>query len=326
MSGNNHSSTAAALTVTSLGALAEHGIDRTVIAIGVFDGVHLGHRRLLTTLLKMAERHDAVPAAFTFFPHPRALLFPDKAPTLLTTPEKKNDLLAAAGVRAIITVPFTREFASLEPEDFIRDTLISSRVRLNGICVGSSWRFGAQGRGNVENLRRFADRGHFDFEAVDELVLDGEAVSSTSIRRAIAAGRLEHAARLLGRPYSLIGKVVPGYHQAGDALRFPTANLEINCGVLPPYGVYAARVKYEGKEAAGAVNIGMSPTFNYSDLKHPRIEVHILDFHGNLYGQNIEVELLQYLREERGFPDTESLRRQIADDVSRIRALVTQKQ
>jgi len=309
------------IKVGSLDALAEHGIKRAAIAVGVFDGVHLGHRRLLDNLLQMAARQEAEPAVFTFFPHPRAVLFPDKAPRLLVSPARKAELLAAAGIRAIVTVHFTPEFAALNPEEFIRDTLIAGRLQLCGICVGSAWRFGAGGRGTVADLKKFADAGHFEFAAIDELRIDGNPVSSTAIRRAVAAGRLDEAAALLGRPCSLSGRVVSGHRVATDELRFPTANLEADAGVLPPFGVYAVRVHLNRREYAGAANIGMSPTFNYSDLKHPRIEVHILDYQGDLYGQTLEIELLEYLRPERGFSGPDALRQQIAADIARIRSL-----
>jgi len=310
------------IKVNSLDALAEHGINRVAIAVGMFDGVHVGHRRLIAALQEMAVKHEAVPAVFTFYPHPRAVLCPEKAPKLMVSLARKAELFAECGVAAVVTVPFTTEFAALEPEEFIRDTLISTRVKLCGICVGSGWRFGAAGRGTVADLKRFAEAGHFDFTAVEELTMNGEAVSSTAIRRAIAAGRLEEAAAMLGRPCSLSGRVISGHRVATDELRFPTANIDSEGGVLPPCGVYAVRARVDGQWYAGAANIGMSPTFNYSDLKHPRIEVHILDYQGDLYGRTLEVELIKYLRAERGFPGPEALRRQIAEDIAQIRELL----
>ncbi len=307
------------IEVTSLDALAAHGMQRVVIAAGVFDGVHLGHQLLLKEMLLLSQRKDAVPVAFTFFPHPRAVLCPEKAPALLYPPEKKRELLASYGVRAVVTVPFTRQFAALAPEDFIKDTLISSRVELCGICVGSDWHFGAGGKGSARELREFAENGHFAFRTVDELHLHGQLVSSTSIRRALAAGRLDEAAEMLGRRYTLSGTVKSGHHIASTRLDCPTANLIPDGGVLPPCGVYAVRAKHDGKWFPAAVNIGFSPTFDYGDVKAPRIEVHLLDFHGDLYGSALEIEFMRYLREERSFASPEALKVQIGHDIEQIR-------
>ncbi len=309
------------VNVTSLDALAEHGINRVVIAAGVFDGVHLGHRKLFDELLKMSVRENAVPVAFTFYPHPRTILNPQKAPELLVSPRKKVALLAELGVKAAVTIPFTRSFAEQEPDDFIRDTLIAGRVELCGICVGTDWRFGKNGSGTVEHLRKFAEAGHFAFVSVDELYIDGQLVSSTAIRRAISSGRLGDAAMMLGRNYTLSGAVGHGHHIATDKLSKPTANLQISYGVLPPFGVYAVKVRHEGREYPGAVNIGLSPTFEYDDVRSARIEVHILDYTGNLYGQSLEIEFLDYLREERNFPSPEALKQQIEKDIQIIRQL-----
>ncbi|MDD3117564.1 MAG: riboflavin biosynthesis protein RibF [Victivallales bacterium] len=309
------------IEVTSLGALSAHGIARTVIAAGVFDGVHLGHRKLLEAMLRLSREQDAVPAAFTFFPHPRTVLCPDKAPALLYPPYKKLELLAECGVEAVITVPFTRQFAAQSPEDFIRDTLISNRVRLCGICVGSGWHFGAGGKGSAPDLQAFAAAGKFAFEAVKELRQNGVLISSTEIRRALAAGRLDDAAVMLGRHYSISGTVGGGHHVAGSCLGCPTANLQPDYGVLPPCGVYAVRVRYDGKTYVGVVNIGWSPTFEYADVKKPRVEVHLFDFTGNLYGTKLEIEFLQYLREERSFSSPEALKVQIGQDITAIKEM-----
>ncbi len=309
------------INVTSLDALAEHGIHRVVIAAGVFDGVHLGHRKLIDELLVMSVRENAVPVAFTFYPHPRTILNPDKAPELLVSPRKKAELMAELGVKAAVTIPFTRSFSEQEPDDFIRDTLIAGRVELCGICVGSNWRFGKNGSGTVDDLRKFAEAGHFAFASVEELYIDEQLVSSTAIRRAISAGRLAEAATMLGRNYTLSGSVGHGHRVATDKLSRPTANLQISYGILPPYGVYAVKVRHEGKEYPGAVNIGLSPTFEYDDVHSARIEVHILGFTENLYGQSLEIEFLDYLREERNFPSPEALKQQIEKDIEIIRKL-----
>lgn len=308
------------VNVTNLDALYEHGIRRAVIAIGVFDGVHLGHQKLIGELLEMGKAHDAVPVALTFHPHPRSVLkLPHPPPPLLFPREKKVALLGRYGVRAVVTIPFTLDFAALEPGEFIRDTLIAGRVELKGICVGREWRFGYQGRGTVGDLEGFAAAGHFDFRAVEELTLEGQPVSSTAIRRAIAAGRLEEAAAMLGRPYSISGVVGHGFHVATERLDCPTANILFESGVLPPFGVYAVSARVDGRDIPGAANIGYSPTFKYQSIPAPRIEAHLFDFSDNLYGRELELELLKYIREERDFSSPEALKAQIDNDIKQIR-------
>jgi riboflavin kinase/FMN adenylyltransferase len=309
---------ASAVNVSSLDALAGHGINRVCLAIGVFDGVHCGHQLLLRRLLAMSKAHHAVPVAMTFFPHPRQVLQPQNAPSLLLPPEQKVILLHEFGMHGVVTVPFSREFAALPPEEFISDCLNSPRVEICGICVGEQWRFGAGGKGGSGLLRQFAFDGHFEFDAVAELAIDGNIVSSTNIRRAISSGLLEHAKVMLGRPYSLFGKVEKGFHLAGAELAHPTANIRMEYGILPPDGVYAAKAVIGGVKLAAAVNIGISPTYHRQDSAR-RVEVHILDFNRDLYGLPLEVELILYLREERCFSDTAGLKAQIELDVTAIK-------
>jgi len=311
------------IDVPSLDALTEHGIKDACVAIGVFDGVHRGHQLLIKNLLAMSDKHHCTPAALTFFPHPREVINPENPPPLLMPPFKKVELLHHYGIKAVVTIPFSREFSAQTPEEFIKNCLHSSRVKIRGICVCSKWRFGAGGSGDSSVLHSFADRGHFDFETVDELVMGDSIVSSTSIRRAISAGLLAQAGEMLGRPYSLCGIVEKGYHVAGPELAHPTANLKITYGVLPPDGVYAASAIVGDRRYPAAVNIGVSPTYNRPDDKSRRLEVHIIDFDRDLYGASIEVELIQYLREERCFLNSAMLKSQIIKDVEDIKQIIT---
>jgi riboflavin kinase/FMN adenylyltransferase len=313
------------LNVTSLGALSEYGFKRVVIAVGVFDGVHIGHQLLIKRLLEMAKTEDAVPVALTFFPHPRNILQPDSPPALLMSPAKKVELLHSYGVEAVVTMPFSKDFASLSPEDFIRNCLSTPRIDLRGICVGSSWRFGSEGKGDVTTLEKFAEKGHFKFEAVEELLIGSEPVSSTAIRRAISSGLLERAAEMLGRNYRLGGEVEAGRKIAGSTLEHPTANLHIRYGIVPPNGVYAGIAHFNGKDYPSAVAIGVSPTFRTYPEGNIRIEVHLLDFKGDIYGESIEVELLSYLREERCFSSASELKTQILEDVSKIKEILQER-
>lgn len=293
---------------------------RVVLGIGVFDGVHLGHRKLLAELTAMAERNDAVPVAMTFDPHPRAVLCPANPPRLLVSMPERCRLLREAGARIVATIRFSPEFAQLPPVEFL-DRLLELPAEVRGICVGSNWKFGAHAAGDSELLTEYCRSHALDFVGVPELYCHGEPVSSSAIRRAIAAGKLDLAAELLGRRYTLSGIVEAGYHVAGTELKVPTANLRMSAGVFPPDGVYAVRATPGGSDRAypAVVNIGFSPTFGWSDGR--RIEVHLLGFSGNLYGQELTVEPLRYLRPERTFAGAEELRRQIEQDISAIHAL-----
>ena len=293
---------------------------KLALGIGVFDGVHLGHRRIIDAVRELARKTGAVPAAMTFDPHPRAVLRPDEPPMLLVSLKERVRLLREAGAELVWVLPFTPEFANLEPEQFLVRLFSCPEIELTGICVGEQWRFGRAGAGSSATLAAYARAHGLEFHACPEFELDGETVSSSVIRRAVASGKLDRAAAMLGRPYRLTGTVERGYRAAGDRLGCPTANLALGAGVLPPDGVYAAVVFRNGVPYPAAANIGFSPTFGW---EHPRrrVELHLLDFDGNLYGAELGVEFLHYLREERTFSDPEALRRQIEDDILRIRRL-----
>jgi riboflavin kinase/FMN adenylyltransferase len=218
----------------------------------------------------------------------------------------------------VISIPFTREFAALSPPEFLYDCLSSSRVELKGLCVGAKWRFGSGGSGDAAFLRERSAVSGFEFVAVDELEVDGAPVSSTRIRRAVSSGDLEGAVKLLGRDYSLYGKVEHGRHVAGPALDHPTANLRVRHGVLPPDGVYAGWAKWDGRRHRAALAIGSSPTFRDRFGTERRVELHLLDFAGDLYGLDLEAELLSWIREERRFENAEALKKQIDLDIKAI--------
>lgn len=311
------------LEFTGTGRFAQSGEDREkrklTLGIGVFDGVHLGHRRIIDDVCELARKTGAVPAAMTFDPHPRAVLRPDEPPLLLVPLKERVRLLREAGAELVWVARFTPEFANLEPEQFLDRLLSCPEIRLTGVCVGEQWRFGRGGAGDGAVLAAYAGKHKFTFHACPELELDGETVSSSAIRRAVSAGRLDRAAEMLGRPYRLTGTVERGYHAAGERLNCPTANLAFSAGVLPPDGVYAAAAFHDGNSYPAAVNIGFGPTFGWENPRR-RVEVHLLDFEGNLYGAELGIEFLRHLREERTFSDPEALRRQIEGDILRIRS------
>ena len=308
------------IDVSSFDALAIHGLTEVAVAVGVFDGVHLGHQALLAALREISSQVSAHPVAVTFHPHPRELLRPDSPPSLLLPPPVKSRLLHEYGAEAVLTIPFTPEFAALSPPEFLYDCLSSSRVKLKGLCVGSNWRFGWKGSGDCEFLREQAAAGGFAFRAVEEVSIGTQPVSSTNIRRAIASGELGRAKAMLGRNYSLYGEIEHGRRIAGSVLSRPTANLKIRFGVLPPAGVYAGWAKFNGTRRKAAIVIGKSPTFKKDFGEQTRIELHVLDYDGDLYGCEMEAELVAYIREERCFPGADELKRQIEIDIADILA------
>lgn len=291
---------------------------RLALGIGVFDGVHRGHQLLLTSLCELAAAEGAAPVALTFDPHPRAVLRPQSPPVLLIGLAERIRLLTEYGAEAVLTARFTPEFAALAPEEFL-DRLLAAPAEIAGICVGKHWRFGAGGAGDTALLAARCAAAGQRFATVSELCLDGEIVSSSNIRRAISGGRLATAAAMLGRPYRLTGTVEAGFGAANRELHYPTANLRLEAGVLPPDGVYAARaILPDGSELPAAVNVGLSPTFQWEGGER-RLEVHLLDFAGDLYGGELGVELLDYLRPERAFGGAKELREQIGRDIVRIK-------
>jgi riboflavin kinase/FMN adenylyltransferase len=304
--------------VSSFDALGAHGLKEVAVAVGVFDGVHLGHQKLLEELKTLAGRLSAHPVAVTFHPHPRELLRPEAPPALLLPPSIKTRLLHEYGAEAVVTIPFTPEFAALSPPEFLYDCLSSSRVELKGRCVGARWRFGSGGTGNAEFLKERAKAGNFEFVSVEELSIGGMPVSSTNIRRALASGDLKKAKAMLGRNYSLYGKVEHGRQVASSILNKPTANLKFKNGVLPPCGVYAGWAHFDGQRKAAAIAVGSSPTFKSQFGSETRVEVHLIDFSGDLYGKELEAEFAAYIREERCFSSVEALKKQIGEDVQAV--------
>ena len=292
------------------------GSETLVLGLGVFDGVHLGHCRIMAELSSMAQRCHAIPAAVTFYPHPRAVLCPDDPPQMLLPLSERCRLLRAAGARLTGVIDFTQEFADVEAEEFLNRLFSAAGFRLAGICVGSRWRFGRGGAGDKELLRRFAAGKQIEFSPCQELVIKGETVSSSAVRRSTAAGYLDHARAMLGRPVRVFGKVRHGNRIAGSVLSAPTANIDVTCGVLPPDGVYSGRINIGGSWYPAAVNIGFSPTFQ---VNVRRVEAHVLDFSGSLYGEELELELLHFLRREQSFSSPEELMKQIRKDICRVR-------
>ena len=292
---------------------------KVCLAIGVFDGVHLGHQHIIRQTLADARQHDALGLVLTFDRHPSAIVAPDRVPPLIHSLPQKLRAIESLGVEGVLLVHFDPAFSQQTGEEFIRG-LVRDLVRIQSICVGADFVFGCRRSGNVALLKTLGDELGFEVHGMAAVALDGQTVSSTRIREAISTGDLEAARQMLGRPYALCGRVVEG-DRLGRQLGFPTANLEMDGRVLPPQGVYSAATTLDGQRYPVALNIGLRPTVTASQPAL-RIEAHLLDFDGSLYGQELEVEIGVKLRAERRFGSPAELREQIARDILQVRARI----
>ncbi len=310
-------------TYASLGELPV-GDRRRVVAIGTFDGVHLGHREIIALALAQARARGIPVMVMTFQPHPIAVLRPEIKTVVLTPLDLKTELIASCGVDELLIMPFTREFSRVRADRFV-DMISSPPVGAQIVVVGENFRFGSGGTGTTEGMRAYGRlRG---VEVISPGVItssDGKPVSSTRVRRLIAEGRLEEAGQLLGRPHLMEGVVVPG-DQRGRALGIPTANIDpIPHAAIPGRGVYAGRATTRHGRSAAAINVGVAPTFRVGHERDPlRIEAFLLDYGGpDLYGEPIRVEFVARLRDEQRFADSADLIAQIHGDIARTRELV----
>jgi len=285
-------------------------------AIGVFDGVHLGHQRVLRQTLSEAARWRGLAVAVTFDRHPNAVVAPDRVPPLIYPPARNLELIASLGVEAAYVIRFDKEFSRIPGAQFVRG-LARGFQRIKSICVGDGFLFGAGRSGNVALLQELGAELGFTLHAAPDVELDGQSVSSTRIRDAVRAGDFLLAGRMLGRPYALCGMVTKG-EGLGRKLGFPTANLDVTGLVLPPTGVYAAEAQIGATRHRAAVNIGHRPTIHTADPQL-HVEAHLLDFDGAIYGQSLELVFLKRLREEEKFAAPALLRAQIALDVLTVK-------
>jgi riboflavin kinase/FMN adenylyltransferase len=295
-----------------------HGL---CLALGMFDGVHLGHQHVLHAALTDAATLATQSVVLTFDPHPLSVVRPERAPRLLQTLPQRLRAFARLGLEAALVVPFTPEIAALDGEAFIRG-LLRGTGPLRSLSVGEDFLFGHARSGNVALLRRLGAELDFTVHAAPPVSVGGEVVSSSRIRECLRAGQWEHVAELLGRPYALAGVVQRG-DQLGRQLGFPTANLDVAGLALPPAGVYATRVRRlaAGTEHPAVLNLGVRPTLARADGEL-RFEVHLLDFAGDLYGEELEVTFVRHLRAEQRFSGLDALRAQITADASKARALL----
>ena len=298
--------------------------ERAVITIGAYDGVHRGHRAVIAQVQARAAELGARSVVITFDRHPASVIRPDAAPRLLTNPAQKLELLADTGVDATVVVPFSPEQARETPVDFVERVIVNA-LRAQAVIVGSDFHFGHMRQGDITLLREMGERHDFTCEPVVLVPrADGvdEPISSTAIRRALAGGEIETATRLLGRALEVRGAVVTG-DQRGRTIGFATANVEIPNGMcLPSDGVYAGVYRRpDGSEHACAINLGRRPTF-YVNAEHSLLEAHLLDFAGDLYGEDAAVTFVAFLRSEKQFAGIDELKTQLKLDVEHARVAV----
>ncbi|HLD50187.1 MAG TPA: riboflavin biosynthesis protein RibF [bacterium] len=296
-----------------------------ILGLGNFDGVHLGHRKLLSRVTEAARpperKQKGKAAVFTFQEHPQGVLHPQNRLLLLTSPESRFSLFRELGIEVCFFIPFTTEFSRIEPEVFVKD-ILKKKLGVEKIFLGANARFGHERRGDSKLMARLAGDYGFGFEEILPVESGGEIVSSSRIRNYVQEGRFEEAGQCLGRPFSILAKVVRGDGR-GKSLGYPTANLEIGPYALPPFGVYPVKVRVVGERQratflSGVLNYGCRPTFK-SGQPEPLLEVFILDFAEDLYGKTLEVVFCPRLRGEITFDGPETLKKQIAQDVENAR-------
>ncbi len=285
---------------------------KVCLAIGFFDGVHLGHQQVIRQTLTDARQHEAVALVMTFDRHPNTIVAPNRVPPLIYSLPQKLRAIESLGADTLLLMHFDQAFSEQTGEAFVR-ALVRDLGHIQSLCVGANFVFGHKRSGNVDLLRRLGAELKFAVHGMAAVSLDGRAVSSTRIREAIKAGALDDVSQMLGRAYSLAGTVVRG-DGLGHQLGFPTANLDVTGLVLPPHGVYAVHAEADGRTHRAVLNIGHRPT-----LRNPnpqlRVEAHLIDFAGDVYGRELEVAFVERLRPERKFGSLADLRNQIAQDI-----------
>jgi riboflavin kinase/FMN adenylyltransferase len=290
------------------------------LALGVFDGVHIGHQAVIQSVVDAAKTDGGIAGVVTFDPHPIRVLAPHLAPQrILASLNHKGELFAALGVNVMVVVPFTQEFANCEAEDFLTKLLNASR-QLKTLAIGEDWKFGKQRQGDIALLKSFGADNGINISATSAVMLDGERVSSTRVRQAIRDGNMKATHAMLGREYTVLGTVVKG-RQLGRTIGFPTANLRVHNEQLPNDGVWSVEATLEnGEVVCGAGNLGIRPTVEGEGARR-MLEIHLLDYSGDLYGTDMEVRFLEYVRAEKKFDSLDDLKSQIHDDVAFCRNL-----
>ena len=302
-----------------------HGIENfpadevSIVTIGTFDGVHLGHQQILKQLIETSLKSKLKSVLLTFFPHPRMVLQPDVPMHLIQTIEERERALAKTGLDYLVIHPFSSEFSRLSADDYVKRVLVQ-QLNVQKVVVGYDHRFGRNRKASLEDMYHYADIYDFEVIEIDAKKIDSTAVSSTKIRKAIDEGNIELANTYLGQPFTLEGMIVHG-DKRGRELSYPTANMDLQNPhkIVPKQGVYLVKSNLSNRVVYGMMNIGTKPTF---DASMPSIEVHFFDWNGDLYGQAVQVELLKWVREERKFSSVEELQTQIQADEQYCRSSI----
>ncbi|OGW30227.1 MAG: riboflavin biosynthesis protein RibF [Nitrospirae bacterium GWC2_42_7] len=296
--------------ITDLKQITER-FKNSIITLGNFDGLHLGHQELIRMVTERAKETGAVSMVITFRPHPLKILAPEKCPPLISIYEEKIEFFEKLGIDVLVKIPFTMEFSSMPPRDFAKN-ILGDLLGAKEIFVGYNYRFGKGREGNIQKLREFGNEFGFTVREIEQISFNSEVISSTRIRQLLGEGEVEDAAKLLGRPYAITGVVVKGDGR-GKLIGFPTANIASKHMIIPADGVYAARILARDKYYDGVLNIGMRPTFNKHETT---IEAHIFDFNEDLYGEEISLFFIKRIRDEKKFANVEELISQIKKDIN----------
>ena len=288
-----------------------------LLTIGVFDGVHLGHKYLISQLREHARQQNLLSGIVTFRQHPQEVLSPQTKPPFLINLNERVKILQNEGIEAIITLSFTDELAQLSARQFV--SLLKKYLRMKGLVIGPDFALGRNREGNADVLQKLGLELNFSVTVIPPMMINSQVVSSTAIRNAIASGDMKHAQELIGRSFNLQGRVIPGAGW-GMQLGFPTANIDIDSKqALPPDGVYATWAYIDDKAYQSMTNIGKRPTFGGNERL---VEVHIPDYHGDLYGQELKIDIIERLRDEKQFDSVDELKKQITEDVKQGRAIL----
>ena len=288
-----------------------------VVALGNFDGVHIGHQMIFRRVAEIAKESQGTALAFTFQPHPLKVIAPDKAPPLLTTFRKKVKLLEQSGIDLVLCARFNRRLADQQPRDFAKRYLVDA-LGVKEVVVGFDYAFGRGREGTIQYLKKMGQEFDFRVHVIEQVKIGEHGVSSSCVRDLLEEGEVEKAAVFLGRPYSLQGPVVHGF-KTGRSIGFPTANIDTSRVQIPATGVYAVQIRYKKLSFDGVANIGYNPTFNRDRLS---VEVHIFDFHEQIYGKQVELVFIGRIRGEQSFDSAEQLVEQIGRDIETAKSIL----
>jgi len=293
----------------------------TVLTIGNYDGVHLGHQKILSAVVKRAAEIRGTSMVMTFEPHPVKVISPERNIKLLTTTEEKARLIESMGIHVLLLINFNKEFSSMHPDDFINEILVKT-LNVREVIIGDHYTFGRHKKGTIDLLKKQGKLLGFGVQAVRNVMVHGNTVSSSAVRSLLQKGAVSEASKYLGRAYSIEGSVVRGKGRGQTLLHIPTANITTPVEIAPREGVYAVRVNLRGIMYNGVANIGKNPTFGNESVSY---EVHLFSFSGNLLGESIRIHFIDRIRGERTFPDAQSLEKQIRDDIQYAKQILREK-